>query len=188
MCGVCLVGEKVGGGYEATEARFVEDALVMVVGDGIDENFGKAPEGEEVGADPGVVGPQHLPLGLRPGAAGAGRIQEDVCVERGEAGEDGEAAAVVEQGRRGCGVRAVPVAAVPGTAPRSLSPGELQGRLAEMLAAVLYVEPSRLSPVKAFVDLGVDSILGVEFVRELNGTFGLDLTASVLYDLSLIHI
>ncbi len=68
--------------------------------------------------------------------------------------------------------------------PRPIVPtgGDLLAELTEMLARVLYTEPSHLSRARAFVDLGVDSILGVEFIRELNGRMGLDLSASTLYD------
>ncbi len=69
----------------------------------------------------------------------------------------------------------------------ALSPAQLQEMLAETLAAVLYVEPSRLAPTRAFVDLGVDSILGVEFVRELSRLLRLDLAASTLYDHSTLE-
>jgi len=66
--------------------------------------------------------------------------------------------------------------------PVASAPSSLLDRLREILAHVLYVQPDRISSQKSFADLGVDSILGVEFVRELNREFGVALSAATLYD------
>ncbi|MBV9309166.1 MAG: hypothetical protein JOZ45_23670, partial [Acidobacteriaceae bacterium] len=73
--------------------------------------------------------------------------------------------------------------AVPQTAadPTAMQP-ELLSRLREILARVLYAETSKIPFQKSFADLGVDSILSVELVRDLNREFGTSLSASVLYD------
>ncbi|MBV9227315.1 MAG: polyketide synthase dehydratase domain-containing protein, partial [Acidobacteriaceae bacterium] len=73
--------------------------------------------------------------------------------------------------------------AVPQTAadPTAMQP-ELLSRLREILARVLYAETSKIPFQKSFADLGVDSILSVELVRDLNRKFRISLSASVLYD------
>ena len=52
----------------------------------------------------------------------------------------------------------------------------------EILAGVLYLEPDAVAENRAMMELGVDSILGVELVKKLNARFGLQLKATALYD------
>ncbi|WP_439595340.1 SDR family oxidoreductase [Falsiroseomonas sp.] len=54
--------------------------------------------------------------------------------------------------------------------------------LRRLLAAALFLEPSDLDPQASFGDLGLDSILAVEFTRVVNDRFGLSLSAARLYD------
>lgn len=55
-------------------------------------------------------------------------------------------------------------------------------RLIEILAGVLYTTPSKIDPAKPFQELGLDSILGVEFVKKLGDEFRTELKATKLYD------
>ncbi|MGW1190766.1 SDR family NAD(P)-dependent oxidoreductase [Streptomyces sp. NPDC002559] len=50
------------------------------------------------------------------------------------------------------------------------------------LADALAMEAGAVASGHAFADYGLDSILGVRFVHELNETLGLDLTTGVIYD------
>ncbi|MBU8536698.1 alpha/beta fold hydrolase [Falsiroseomonas tokyonensis] len=54
--------------------------------------------------------------------------------------------------------------------------------LRRLLAAALFLEPADLDPQASFGDLGLDSILAVEFTRVVNDRFGLSLSAARLYD------
>ncbi|MFI6099276.1 beta-ketoacyl synthase N-terminal-like domain-containing protein [Lentzea sp. NPDC051213] len=67
-------------------------------------------------------------------------------------------------------------------APVAAPAGPIDSVLTEMLSSVLYLGPGELDPERSFQDLGVDSILGVEFVRAVNGRFGLEVKATSLYD------
>ncbi|WP_434629662.1 SDR family NAD(P)-dependent oxidoreductase [Chromobacterium sp. CV08] len=65
-------------------------------------------------------------------------------------------------------------------APRLLA--DSRRALRELLAECLLVDVGSLDEKSSFLDMGVDSILGVELVRRLNRQFELKLSASVLYD------
>lgn len=52
----------------------------------------------------------------------------------------------------------------------------------EQLAGVLYASPEDIAEDETFQDLGVDSVLGVEFVNLINTSLGRREPASVLYD------
>ncbi|MFI1761426.1 SDR family NAD(P)-dependent oxidoreductase [Streptomyces sp. NPDC020800] len=67
---------------------------------------------------------------------------------------------------------AVPVKAV----------GELRQELRSGLADVLQMPEGDIDPGRNFMDLGLDSILGVEWVRAINKKYGTDLAATNLYD------
>ncbi|MEU0880583.1 beta-ketoacyl synthase N-terminal-like domain-containing protein [Lentzea sp. NPDC005914] len=64
----------------------------------------------------------------------------------------------------------------------AVSTGPVDAALTEMLSSVLYLGPGELNPQRSFQDLGVDSILGVEFVGAVNARFGLGVKATALYD------
>ena len=50
------------------------------------------------------------------------------------------------------------------------------------LARVLYMDEADVAEDRPFVDMGLDSILGVELIKELNRTFGVEMKASRLFD------
>ncbi|GHC74440.1 hypothetical protein GCM10007079_08710 [Nocardiopsis terrae] len=54
--------------------------------------------------------------------------------------------------------------------------------LRALLAQILYSTPDALEPDASFVSLGLDSILGVEYVSLINEAYGLEEKAGVLYD------
>nr|2MF4_A Chain A, Hybrid polyketide synthase-non ribosomal peptide synthetase [Streptomyces virginiae]8A7Z_A Chain A, Hybrid polyketide synthase-non ribosomal peptide synthetase [Streptomyces virginiae] len=67
----------------------------------------------------------------------------------------------------------------PGSAGRQ---EEIAEEVARLLAGVLYLEPDRLDPEETFLTLGVDSILGVEFVAAVNAAYPVGVKATALYD------
>jgi amino acid adenylation domain-containing protein len=69
----------------------------------------------------------------------------------------------------------------PASTPQAI-PGNAAIRIRATLARVLYCDPSGISSIKPFSELGLDSILAVEFVRELSREFGVGLSAATLYD------
>ncbi|MFC0548257.1 beta-ketoacyl synthase N-terminal-like domain-containing protein [Kutzneria chonburiensis] len=84
------------------------------------------------------------------------------------------------------------VAAQLGTAPAEPKPvvaqpkadttAEIRATLRAQLAEVLYTSVDEIDDDETFNALGLDSILGVEFVAFVNRTYGLDEKAGVLYD------
>jgi len=61
---------------------------------------------------------------------------------------------------------------------------ELQQKLQTSLADALYMEQSEIELEKSFIDLGLDSIVGVEWVNEINKQFSLQISATRVYDYS----
>ncbi|MDY7006756.1 MAG: beta-ketoacyl synthase N-terminal-like domain-containing protein [Cyanobacteriota bacterium] len=59
---------------------------------------------------------------------------------------------------------------------------QIRETLKESLADVLYVDLSEIEEEKKFVDLGLDSIVGVEWITEINQTYNLNIKATKLYD------
>ncbi|MEV5432439.1 SDR family NAD(P)-dependent oxidoreductase [Streptomyces sp. NPDC052701] len=62
------------------------------------------------------------------------------------------------------------------------SPSALRDELRAGLAAVLFLSESEVDPRRNFVELGLDSIIGVEWVKSINKAYGTSLTATRLYD------
>ncbi|MFC1747380.1 SDR family NAD(P)-dependent oxidoreductase, partial [Pseudomonadota bacterium] len=54
--------------------------------------------------------------------------------------------------------------------------------LREQLASALFLVPDEINERVAFVDLGLDSVVGVEWIARINKAFQLDVKASKLYD------
>jgi acyl transferase domain-containing protein len=70
----------------------------------------------------------------------------------------------------------------PGQEPVKANDRSLITSMKEILAAVLFIDISKVNENKAFVEQGLDSILAVEFTRKLNEAFQVELTATKLYD------
>ena len=58
----------------------------------------------------------------------------------------------------------------------------LEEELARSLAQALYVEQSTIDVEKAFVDMGMDSIIGVEWIQSINKQYTINLAATRVYD------
>ncbi|MCB0191358.1 MAG: SDR family NAD(P)-dependent oxidoreductase, partial [Anaerolineae bacterium] len=61
-------------------------------------------------------------------------------------------------------------------------PAVLEQQLRQQLVDILYIEPGEIDGQEKFVDFGLDSITGVEWVKRINRDFGLNLNATRLYD------
>ncbi|MBV2240633.1 acyl carrier protein [Bacillus inaquosorum] len=59
---------------------------------------------------------------------------------------------------------------------------ELQEELADSLAEALYIEREMILSGKKFIELGLDSIVGVEWIKTLNKTYGIAIKATKVYD------
>ncbi|WP_046744594.1 SDR family NAD(P)-dependent oxidoreductase [Kordia zhangzhouensis] len=62
----------------------------------------------------------------------------------------------------------------------------IQNRLIISLADALYLEPSEIDADKSFTDLGLDSIVGVEWIKTINKEFDLELSSTKVYDYSTV--
>ncbi|WP_145968961.1 SDR family NAD(P)-dependent oxidoreductase [Streptomyces hyaluromycini] len=62
-----------------------------------------------------------------------------------------------------------------------ISAEQLEDELTSSLSEILVVKRSEIDHDKNFVDLGLDSIIGVEWIQELNKRYGLEITASRIY-------
>ncbi|WP_330301492.1 phosphopantetheine-binding protein [Streptomyces sp. NBC_00503] len=82
-----------------------------------------------------------------------------------------------ELGQGGAGVMAPPPAAAP-----MVVRGDITEVLREQLAGILCCDVWDIDPATAFDRLGLDSILGAEFIAVINRTFGLSERAVSLYD------
>lgn len=71
-------------------------------------------------------------------------------------------------------------------APGMETPDTVRLKVMEIIGRVLQIPEAELNLEGAFKEMGVDSTLGVEIVRDLNKTFGLNLEAVVIYDYSTI--
>jgi acyl transferase domain-containing protein/D-arabinose 1-dehydrogenase-like Zn-dependent alcohol dehydrogenase len=79
-------------------------------------------------------------------------------------------------------VRSGQVAATEGKAGDSERRASLEQHLRESLAAALYLRAEEVDLTRPFVDQGLDSVIGVEWVRSLNAGFGLNIAVTKLYD------
>ena len=59
---------------------------------------------------------------------------------------------------------------------------QLQRQLAASLAEALYLNAADIEIEKSFIDLGLDSIVGVEWLGAVNKRYGIAIPASVVYD------
>ncbi|MBU9709974.1 SDR family NAD(P)-dependent oxidoreductase [Paenibacillus sp. AK121] len=69
-----------------------------------------------------------------------------------------------------------------GTTPSGVSTGELQEELTASLAEALYMEQSEIEADRNFIDIGLDSIIGVEWIRNMNKRYGTSIAATKVYD------
>ncbi len=69
-----------------------------------------------------------------------------------------------------------------GSASLFKSEQEITDQLLASLAAALYLEHDELDIDKPFMELGLDSILGMEFIDEINQKLGISIKTAKLYD------
>jgi len=67
-----------------------------------------------------------------------------------------------------------------------LKESDVKTKIKEILAAVLYMKSENIDEDKPFIDLGLDSILGVEMINVFNKAFNLSVRATKLYDYSTV--
>ncbi|MDN3354260.1 acyl carrier protein [Actinomadura sp. DC4] len=60
---------------------------------------------------------------------------------------------------------------------------EVESTVHRLLAEILYVEPEEVDLETGFIDLGLDSILAVEYVAQLKSELGVSETIEELHDL-----
>nr|DAC82026.1 TPA_exp: polyketide synthase [Kiritimatiellota bacterium] len=65
-----------------------------------------------------------------------------------------------------------------------ISKEALQKELVSSLAKALYIKPGSIDMDKPFIDMGLDSIVGVEWINGLNKQYGLSIAATKVYDYS----
>ncbi len=65
----------------------------------------------------------------------------------------------------------------------STEPAEVESAVLRLLAEILYVEPAELDLDADFIDLGLDSILAVEYVAQLKIELGVRETIESLHEL-----
>jgi acyl transferase domain-containing protein/acyl carrier protein len=58
----------------------------------------------------------------------------------------------------------------------------LRDELTESLAKALYMDSSQVDKDKKFVEMGLDSIVGVEWIRDINKKYGTSIAATKVYD------
>lgn len=68
------------------------------------------------------------------------------------------------------------------TVQSSVSPEQLQQQLKASLAEALFMQPADVDIHKSFTELGLDSIIGVEWVNVINKQYGTDIAATRIYD------
>ncbi|WP_206410118.1 beta-ketoacyl synthase N-terminal-like domain-containing protein, partial [Lysobacter enzymogenes] len=89
-------------------------------------------------------------------------------------------------------VAAMAAAPVPASAPASApipAPaaatdiGAVVERLRQLLAQELFLQPQEIDDTTPFIDLGLDSITGVTFIRKINAHYGVEIEATKVYSL-----
>ena len=63
-----------------------------------------------------------------------------------------------------------------------VAPETLQQQLKASLAEALFMKPSEIDVGRSFTELGLDSIIGVEWVKSINKQYGATLSATRIYD------
>lgn len=63
-----------------------------------------------------------------------------------------------------------------------ISDGTLRKELIESLADILFLKPEDIDEHEAFIEMGLDSIIGVEWVQSINKTYQASITANLVYE------
>ncbi|MBV9992178.1 MAG: zinc-binding dehydrogenase [Alphaproteobacteria bacterium] len=75
-----------------------------------------------------------------------------------------------------------PAAVLPATVGKEITLGELQDELSRGLASALFMDENDIDLDETFFELGVESVSGVEWIRELTQRYGITLKVSAIYD------
>jgi malonyl CoA-acyl carrier protein transacylase len=59
---------------------------------------------------------------------------------------------------------------------------KIREEIKQLLAEALYVDINEIEPNQKFIDLGLDSIIGVEWINSINQTYQVNIKATKLYD------
>ncbi|MCP4401850.1 MAG: hypothetical protein GY801_31690, partial [bacterium] len=78
--------------------------------------------------------------------------------------------------------QAIRLDAVETHAQAEISTEKLQQELTTSLSKVLYMQRDDIDPDEQFIDMGMDSILGVEWIQVLNKQYGMSISATTIYD------
>ncbi|MFJ6851025.1 SDR family NAD(P)-dependent oxidoreductase [Streptomyces sp. NPDC091271] len=146
-----------------------------------------APDPRTIAKPRGIgLAPLDAGFGHRGGPAPARPASPDVVVVPEEPVGEAVAAAVTGTGDLPNPVPADAPRPVPGSltspAPAAPDPDSLVAELAASLADALYMVEEEIDPDTKFTDVGLDSIVGVEWMNAVNKRYGLDLTVTRLYD------
>jgi acyl transferase domain-containing protein/acyl carrier protein len=71
--------------------------------------------------------------------------------------------------------------------PSIYSKEKLKQVLINTLADALYLDASEIDADKSFIDLGLDSIVGVEWIKTINKKLALDLSSTKIYDYATVN-
>lgn len=66
--------------------------------------------------------------------------------------------------------------------------GSTADTIRRLLADVLYIEPAEVADDVTFLDLGLDSIIAVEFVAALRDTFARPVTLDEVYESATVPV
>lgn len=69
----------------------------------------------------------------------------------------------------------------------SFSKESLRHMLINTLASALYLEPNEIDADKSFIDIGLDSIVGVEWIKTINKKLEIELSSTKIYDYATIN-
>ncbi|MWV45370.1 SDR family NAD(P)-dependent oxidoreductase [Paenibacillus sp. HJL G12] len=83
------------------------------------------------------------------------------------------------------GIQSLPQAEAPQRT--MISNIQLEGELAVGLADILYMQVGDIDADTPFIDLGLDSVVGVEWIKLLNKQYGVTLAATKIYDYPNLH-
>ncbi|HHI94227.1 MAG TPA: hypothetical protein ENK04_12050 [Gammaproteobacteria bacterium] len=64
----------------------------------------------------------------------------------------------------------------------------LRSRLCQGLASELYLDVDAIDNDVQFIDMGLDSVTGVSWIKNINKTFGLDVAATKIYDYPTVNL
>ncbi|WP_052752824.1 SDR family NAD(P)-dependent oxidoreductase [Kordia zhangzhouensis] len=82
---------------------------------------------------------------------------------------------------------AASITTAPKDVPQEYSKEQLKQMLITTLADALYLEPHEIDAEKSFIDIGLDSIVGVEWIKTINKKLTMELSSTKIYDYATIN-